>query len=127
MNNWYQNELIEHYKHPRHRGVLEHPDFATESHNPSCGDSVSFHGEVRDGTLVRVAFQGVGCVISQGMASMLAHKVTGMTLEQVQQIGVDDVIALLKMELGPTRLKCALLPLEALQAGIAQYLIKGAA
>ena len=63
-------------------------------------------------------FSGHGCSISQASASMLCERVEGRTLEEVKTIGKDEVLEMVGIELGPVRLKCALLALKTLKAGI---------
>lgn len=121
MNRIYQEQLLDHYRSSRFRGILERPDFAFDTHNPSCGDRVVMQGRVVEGKLAEVRFEGAGCVISQATASMLAQAVTEKTLDDVQKMTVEDLVLLVGVPLGPVRLKCALLALEALHAGIASY------
>lgn len=121
MNNLYQEILMDHYRHPRNRVSLESPDFSSMSHNPSCGDSVQFEGMVSNGCVERLAFQGAGCVISQAMASILSEKLVGKSIVEIQALDKDYVLGILGMHLGPTRLKCAMLPLQALQSAVASY------
>lgn len=116
--NLYQQELMDHFRHPRNRGVLEHPSFSTDVFNPSCGDSVAFQGKITGGKIAEIAFTGKGCVISQATASLLSEKVKGMTVHEVMKLDKNYILALIGTELGPTRLRCALLPLEALQKGM---------
>ncbi len=71
--------------------------------------------------MAQLVFEGKGCVISQAMASMLAEHVVGRSLDDVLALHAPTIIALLGIELGPTRLKCALLPLEALQAAVRHF------
>ena len=118
MQNLYQEILMDHYRHPRNRGHLANPDFTSQSHNPSCGDSVQFDGIVNDGRLSQLAFEGKGCVISQAMASILTEKLVGKLISEIDALDKDYVVGILGMQLGPTRLKCALLPLQAIQEGI---------
>ena len=120
MNNLYQEILMDHYRHPRNRESLESPDFSSMSHNPSCGDSVQFEGMVSNGCIEKLAFQGTGCVISQAMASILSEKLVGKAMSEVQLLDKDYVLGILGMQLGPTRLKCAMLPLQALNEGLAK-------
>ena len=119
--NVYQEILLDHFKHPRHKGVLEHADFSSGQHNPSCGDMVSMQGIVRDGMLANVAFEGKGCVISMATASLLCEAACGQKLAIISAYDVDFVLNLIGMQLGPNRLQCALLPLQALQAGVYEY------
>lgn len=118
----YQALLLDHYQYPRHKGELLSADFSSHQHNPSCGDSVLFQGFIcTAGLLAGVAFQGSGCVISQATASLLSEHALGKATTQILLFNKETILLLIGMELGPTRLKCALLPLEALQQGIALY------
>ncbi len=117
----YQEELMDHYRHPRHRGTLQRPDFSTGEYNPSCGDSVSVQGNIKQNELIAIAFEGAGCVISQAAASLLAEYALNRSLDELAALTADDILKLVKIPLGPTRLKCALLSLHALKEGIKQY------
>jgi nitrogen fixation NifU-like protein len=78
---------------------------------------------VEDGRVTDVRFSGVGCSISRAAASMLTEEIKGKTLEEVKQIGREEVLEMLGIELGPVRLKCALLALKTLKVGV--YGIRG--
>jgi nitrogen fixation NifU-like protein len=65
-----------------------------------------------------VAFDGHGCAISQATADLLAESIIGKSLDEVKQIGKQDILDMLGIELGPVRLKCALLSLKVLKAGV---------
>lgn len=119
--NIYQEELLDHYRNPRNRRRIEFPDFSSGHHNPSCGDDILFEGTFEQGVLARVGFQGSGCVISQGLASMLSQKVTGMSVGDILLLNSEDVKKIIGMTLGPNRLRCALLPLQALHEGVRVY------
>ena len=58
-----------------------------------------------------------GCAISQATASMLMEEIQGMSLEEVRALDKQYILDLLGIEIGPVRLKCALLSLKALKAG----------
>ncbi len=116
--NMYQEALMDHYRNPRNRGTLALPDFSSGMANPSCGDAVSLHGILTHGVIEVCLFEGKGCVISQATASLLTEKVRGKTIAEVATLNADAMQTLIGMQLGPTRLKCALLPLEALKNGL---------
>ena len=117
----YQDELMDHYHHPRHRGVLALCDIDSGQYNPSCGDAVTIQAKVQNDVITLIAFEGKGCVISQATASMLAEYALHKSLEHMQDFSIDDLMQLIKIPLGPTRLKCALLVLIALKEGIRTY------
>ncbi|MEX0849682.1 MAG: iron-sulfur cluster assembly scaffold protein [Candidatus Dependentiae bacterium] len=121
----YQEELMDHYQHPRHRGILTGADFDSGQYNPSCGDAVTMQGKITNDVITHIAFEGKGCVISQATASMLAEYALGKPIDELSQFSVDDMLQLIKIPLGPTRLKCALLSLHALKEGIKQFQQKG--
>lgn len=120
----YQEELLDHYRYPRNYGILENPDIISESLNPSCGDEVSIQAHVQNGHISILKFQGKGCVISQAAASLLTQYAHNKPLEMLQKLTKDDILALIGITLGPTRLRCALLVLEALQQGIGYYQVQ---
>jgi len=117
----YQERVMDHYRNPRNRGELATPDFSSDLHNPSCGDSIVIQATIKDGILANIAFEGNGCVISQAAASLLTEAIKEKSLDEIRSFTPDHLIALLGIPLGPTRLKCALLALDALKAGIARY------
>ena len=118
VDDLYRENILEHYKHPRNRGTLEHPDISYEDANPLCGDRIRMDLQVKNGRIEQIRFSGVGCSISQAAASMLCEAVEGKTLDEAKQLTRDDVLEMLGIELGPVRLKCALLALKTLKAGV---------
>jgi len=119
MDDFYREEILEHYTHPHHYGTLEHADISHEESNPLCGDRVRFDIALDgDGKTVRdVRFSGVGCAISKAAASMLSDLLIGKTLAEVKALDKEDLLDELGIELGPVRLKCALLPLKVVKVG----------
>ena len=118
----YREQILDHYRHPRNYGTLEDADISHEDHNPLCGDQVRFEVRLDEGgRVVQAAFTGRGCAISQATASMLTEAVQGKTLDEIKAMDQQTVLGLLGIALSPVRLKCALLPLKVLQAGIYRY------
>ena len=120
MSGWddiYREAVLDHYRRPRHRGTLERPDISYEDANPLCGDRIRMDLKIEDGRIADVRFSGEGCAISQAAASMLCERIAGATLEEAKRLTRDDVLEMLGIELGPVRLKCALLGLKTLKAG----------
>jgi nitrogen fixation NifU-like protein len=121
MGEWdelYRENILDHYKHPRNRGTLERPDITYEDANPLCGDQLRIDIAVAGGKIAQIRHSGHGCSISQAAASMLCERMEGRPLEEVKQLTRDDVLEMLGIELGPVRLKCALLALKTLKAGV---------
>jgi nitrogen fixation NifU-like protein len=119
MDDFYREEILEHYTHPHHYGTLENPDISHEENNPLCGDRIRFDIELDDDgeTVKDVRFSGVGCAISKASASMLSDLLIGQTLDEIKSLTNEDVLDELGIELGPVRLKCALLPLKVVKVG----------
>jgi nitrogen fixation NifU-like protein len=124
MDDLYREVILEHYKHPHNAGTLEQPDISHEEHNPLCGDRVRIDLQIADGLITDVRFKGRGCAISQASASLLTDELKGKTLDEARAISKDDVLDLIGIPLdkNPVRIKCALLPLKTLKAGVYEYL-----
>ncbi len=120
MDDLYRELILEHYKHPRRRGRLERPDVSAEEHNPLCGDRVRIDLQIENGVITDARFDGRGCAISQASASMLTDEIIGMPVEQAKQFSKEQLLALIGIPLNhnPVRIKCALLPLKTLKAGL---------
>lgn len=115
----YREYILEHYKNPRNKGHLDAPDIVAEDSNPLCGDEIRIELKLGPGhTVEDVRFDGRGCAISQASASILTEQIKGLSLDELKAITKDDVVASLGIPLGPVRLKCALLALQVLHAGV---------
>ena len=119
MDDLYREVIIEHYKNPSHRGKLEPHDISFADNNPLCGDHIQIDLRVGDDGLVTDArFDGHGCAISQASADLLVESIIGKPLDDVKKLNKESVLELLGIDLGPVRLKCALLSLKVLKAGV---------
>jgi len=118
MDDFYRENILDHYRHPRNTGKLEDATHSHEENNPLCGDVIRIDLHVNDENIIdRVAFSGKGCAISQAAASMLTEMIEGKTLDEAKKISKDDILEALGIEIGPVRMKCALLSLKVLKAG----------
>ena len=119
MDDLYRDEILEHYRNPHNFGTLESPDAVHEGANPLCGDRITLMLAINDdGTVEDVAFTGRGCAISQASASMLTDEIKGKPLDAVAQLGREDVLHNLGIEISPARMKCAMLSLETLRSAV---------
>jgi nitrogen fixation NifU-like protein len=116
--NLYREIILDHYRNPRNKGTLDPADYSYEDTNPLCGDEVRIDLRVKDGLVDEVRFSGRGCAISQASASMLTELVEGQPLDEVKALTKDDLLEELGVPISPARMKCALLPLKVLKAGI---------
>jgi nitrogen fixation protein NifU and related proteins len=119
MDDLYREIIIDRYKSPQFKGELEPNDITFEDDNPLCGDHIRIDIRVDKNDVIKEAvFSGEGCAISQASADLLVESIIGKSLEEVRSISKEDVLNLLGIELGPVRLKCALLSLKVLKAGV---------
>lgn len=119
MDDLYREVIIDHYKNPGYRGRLDPHDISFEDSNPLCGDHIVIDLKVDEENRVADArFDGHGCAISQASADLLIESVIGKSLEDVKKMGKQDILDMLGIDLGPVRLKCALLSLKVLKAGV---------
>jgi len=118
MDDFYREEILEHYRHPHNKGRLENPDITYEDHNPFCGDRIGMDLRIKDNRVADVRFWGHGCAISQASASMLTDEIKGKTVDEIKALTRDDILEMLGIPIGPVRMKCALLALKVLKAGV---------
>jgi nitrogen fixation protein NifU and related proteins len=119
MDSLYRELIIDRYKNPLYRGRLDPHDISFEDDNPLCGDHIHIDLKLDDSERVtEAAFDGHGCAISQASADLLLESIIGKSIEEVKTLTKDDLMDLLGIELGPVRLKCALLSLKVLKAGV---------
>jgi len=118
MDDLYRELIIDRYKNPLYRGELEPHDISFEDENPLCGDFIRIDLRLdEEGQVKEAAFSGHGCAISQASADLLIESVQGKNLDEIKALTKEDVLEMLGLELGPVRLKCALLSLKVLKAG----------
>jgi nitrogen fixation NifU-like protein len=114
----YSDVLLDHFRHPRNYGSLAAPDVSYESFNPLCGDRIRIELKLTQTTIIEARFKGDACAISTAAASLLTELITGTQLGAVAALSDDQLVAALESNIQPARLQCALLPLEALRAGL---------
>lgn len=118
MDQLYRELILDHYQHPHNHGEIPDADISYEDSNPLCGDKIRIDIKLKGNVVEAVRFNGKGCAISQASASMLTDELIGKSLDEIKKMDKDFVINLLGIPLGPARIKCALLPLKVIKAGI---------
>jgi nitrogen fixation NifU-like protein len=120
MDDLYREQILEHARYPHNAGSLEQPDISHEEHNPLCGDRVRIDLRIENETIADVRFSGRGCAISQASASLLTDAIKGMPVEEAKHFSRADLLDLIGIPLdkNPVRIKCALLSLKTLKAGL---------
>jgi nitrogen fixation NifU-like protein len=118
MDQLYREFILDHYKHPHNFGKLKSATVVASDNLISCGDSLEIQLVIKKNKVAEIAFNGIGCAISTASASLLSDHVKGMSLTRIKKLTKDDVLQLLGISLGATRLKCALLSLEVLHKAV---------
>jgi len=120
----YREIILDYYRNPRNFGRLEKFDIEAHDTNPLCGDEIEMQIKVGEGQKIEeIKFTGKGCAISQASASMLTELAKGKQLDWVKGVSKEDVFKLLgNPDLGPSRVKCALLGMKVLKTGVYGYL-----
>lgn len=137
----YQDVILDHYKHPQHRGLREPFNAQVYHVNPVCGDEITLRVTLSDDgeTVADVSYDGQGCSISQASTSVLTQQVIGHTVgealktttaftEMVSSRGtiegdeetLGDGVAFAGVAKYPARVKCALLGWMAFKDALAQ-------
>jgi len=131
----HQAVIRDHFRRPRNRGSLDPPATSGHAHNPFCGDTVRVWVRVEDGRIAEVSFDGRGCSISLAAASMLTVLVKGMQVDAVDGLRrafadgltadgpplprrLGDLRALAGVRRFPSRVRCAVLPFDALEEAL---------
>ena len=117
MDDLYRELILDHYQHPHNHGEIAGADISYEDSNPLCGDKIRIDIKLKNNLVEDVKFNGKGCAISQASASMLTDELIGKSLDDIKKMDKQFVLDLLGIPLGPTRIKCALLPLKVIKAG----------
>ncbi|WP_409302528.1 Fe-S cluster assembly sulfur transfer protein SufU [Peribacillus sp. SCS-155] len=132
----YRQVIMDHYKNPRNKGILENGSLTVDMNNPTCGDRIRLTMKVEDGKVADTKFEGEGCSISMSSASMMTQAVKGKDVETALKLsrtfsdmiqgkeyddhGMDlgDIEALQGVSKFPARIKCATLAWKALEKGL---------
>ena len=78
----YQEVILDHYKHPHHRGLREPYHAQSFQVNPTCGDEVTLRVTLSDDgeQVTDISYDGQGCSISQASTSVLTDQVIGQDI-----------------------------------------------
>jgi nitrogen fixation protein NifU and related proteins len=136
LDNLYRQVIMDHYKNPRNKGVLDEGSLTVNMNNPTCGDRIQLTMKVEDGKVADSKFEGEGCSISMSSASMMTQAIKGRSVEdalRLSQIFSDimqgndydeddldlgDIEALQGVAKFPARIKCATLAWKAMEKGL---------
>ncbi|MFH1496317.1 MAG: Fe-S cluster assembly sulfur transfer protein SufU [Verrucomicrobiota bacterium] len=120
----YQAVILDHNKHPRHRGRPPTANRVARGENPTCGDECTVYLNFHDGRIADIGFTGAGCAISQASASLMTTLVKGKTPAEVADLfdhfkhivttgehpdDFTEIAAFAGVHAYPARIKCATL------------------
>lgn len=131
----YRQVIMDHYKKPRNKGILEDGNLTVNMNNPTCGDRIQLTMNVIDGVVVDAKFEGEGCSISMSSASMMTQAIKGKKIEEAiklskafsdmmqgkemdENLDLGDIEALQGVAKFPARIKCATLAWKAMEKGL---------
>lgn len=117
----YKQNILDRYKFPRHKKVPDFYDIREGAVNASCGDSlIVFLAFDEGGKISEANFDGEGCAISQAATDMLMEKIIGTQMKDFSAISQENIYALLGIDIGPSREKCALLSANILRRWVGE-------
>jgi nitrogen fixation protein NifU and related proteins len=139
LESMYQEIILDHYKHPHHKGLREPFEAQVHHLNPTCGDEITLRVHLDGKTVADVSYDSEGCSISQASASVMTDLVIGRDLDDalglheefvqlMQSRGqaepdedvLEDAVAFAGVARYPARVKCALLAWMAWKDATAQ-------
>jgi nitrogen fixation NifU-like protein len=137
LDTLYRQVIMDHYKNPRNRGVIENDSLTINMNNPTCGDRIQLTMKVENDLVVDAKFEGEGCSISMSSASMMTQAIKGKPIEEAlklshsfsdmmqgkdievdEDLDLGDIEALQGVCKFPARIKCATLAWKAMEKAL---------
>jgi nitrogen fixation protein NifU and related proteins len=137
LDTLYRQVIMDHYKNPRNRGVIENDSLTINMNNPTCGDRIQLTMKVENDLVVDAKFEGEGCSISMSSASMMTQAIKGKPIDEAlklahsfsdmmqgkdievdEDLDLGDIEALQGVCKFPARIKCATLAWKAMEKAL---------
>ena len=137
LDTLYRQVIMDHYKNPRNRGVIEDDSLTINMNNPTCGDRIQLTLKVENDMVVDAKFEGEGCSISMSSASMMTQAIKGKPIDEAlklannfsdmvqgkdleidEDLDLGDIEALQGVCKFPARIKCATLAWKAMEKAL---------
>jgi nitrogen fixation NifU-like protein len=137
LDTLYRQVIMDHYKNPRNRGVIENDSLTINMNNPTCGDRIQLTLKVENDLVVDAKFEGEGCSISMSSASMMTDAIKGKPADEAlklahtfsemmqgkdvdvdEDLDLGDIEALQGVCKFPARIKCATLAWKAMEKAL---------
>lgn len=117
--NLFSEIIVDHYKHPHHKGHLKKSSITLREVNPLCGDKLEISLSLDDeGKIKDIGINPEGCAISTASASMLSDTLKGKSLKEIEKISEKDIFKMLGIKINPARIKCAMLPVVTIKKAL---------
>ncbi|VVB76926.1 Iron-sulfur cluster assembly scaffold protein IscU 2 [uncultured archaeon] len=117
----YAEELIYNYEHPSNKRKMDDATASTHEDNVSCGDAITVYLKIAKNKITDASFEGSGCVIAMGTASMLTEHLKGKSVGEVESMTKDDLLKVIGVNPGPVRMHCATLSLKAVKKAVFEH------
>jgi len=111
----YKEELMDIYCEKPNYGRLDEKTNTIKLKNPGCEDEITIDLQIKKGKIIDAKYSGHTCIISTISASLILESIKGKKINEVLSLNKKDVDKFLGIEIIPTRIKCALFPLEAVK------------
>jgi len=137
LEDLYQEIILDHYRSPKNKGVLEEYTHHSSGYNPLCGDRLEVYVNLKDDAINNLAFEGEGCAISVASSSLLFEKIKAMRTEDAEHVinvfrqlivgeeisdedqkSLDKLMIFSNINNYPSRVKCAILGGHAILAAL---------
>ncbi len=126
-NNLKRSIILEHYQHPKHKGLIEDNTYMKANmNNESCIDEINLMLKIENDKVVDAKFDGEACAICTSSASIMTDMLIGKNINEVEELltnfsnmidekdydaeKLNEAIVYDEIAKQPNRKKCALLP-----------------
>ncbi len=118
LMNIYKEHILDLYRNPHNKGNLNNPTHEFSKNNSLCGDEIKIQLIIHGNKITDIKFSGQGCAISQASASLLTDKIKNFQVNKIKKFSEKNILNLLKIPISHSRIKCALLPLDAIKGAL---------
>ena len=116
----YSEKVMDHFRHPRNVGILEHPDGVGEVGNAKCGDIMKIYLKIDQDTVSDVKFETFGCGSAIATSSMATDMIKGRPIRDALTLSNQAVVEALD-GLPARKIHCSVLAEEAVKAAVKDY------
>ncbi len=136
MENLYRQVIMDHYKNPRNKGLIQSPEYKTvHIKNPTCGDDITVQSKLENGVITDVKHDGTGCSICCSSASVMSETLKGKSKDEAmviaenylnmlankdydEEVDLEEAIVYQGVRKFPARIKCASIAWKAFEGTV---------